>query len=70
MVAVNLFPGESDLRPLPAAAVRETISATVVSGRRARDLREGVEWWPALLALAFAWALLEGFVLWHWEGRR
>ena len=70
MVAVNLFPGESDLRPLSEAEVRSQISSTLVSGRRARDLREGVEWWPGLLALAFAWALLEGFVLWYWEGRR
>lgn len=70
MVAVNLFPGESDLRPLPEAEVRAQISSTLVSGRRARDLREGVEWWPELLAFAFAWALLEGFALWYWEGRR
>lgn len=70
MVAVNLFPGESDLRPLTDAEVRGHISSTLVSGRRARDLREGVEWWPWLLALALAWALLEGLALWNWEGRR
>ena len=70
MVAVNLFPGESDLRPLTDAEVRAHISSTLVSGRRARDLREGVEWWPWLLALALAWALLEGLALWNWEGRR
>ena len=70
MLAVNLLPGESDLRPLPDAEVRDRISSTMVSGRRARDLREGVEWWPVLLALALAWALLEGLALWNWEGRR
>lgn len=69
-VAINLFSGESDLRPLPDAEVRTTISSTLVSGRRARDLREGVEWWPWLLALTLLWMLLEGFALWHWEGRR
>ncbi len=70
LIAVNLAPGESDLRPLPDADVREHVSATLASGRRARDLREGVEWWPAFLALALVWALLEGFALGFWEGRR
>lgn len=70
MQAVNLFSGESDLRPLPENEVRSQISSTLVSGRRARDLREGVEWWPWLLALVWLWAILEGLALWNWEGRR
>ena len=70
LVAVNLLPSESDLRPLPEADVRNAVSSTLVSGRQARDLREGVETWPWFLALALAWALLEGLALWYWEGRR
>lgn len=70
LLAVNPAPAESDLRPLPEADIRNHVSATLVSGRRARDLREGVEGWPLLLALALAWALLEALLLYHWEGRR
>ncbi|MGD9611453.1 MAG: VWA domain-containing protein [Kiritimatiellia bacterium] len=70
LLAVNLLPGESDLRPLPDDDVRGNLSSTLVSGRRARDLREGVEAWPWMLALCLAWALLEGLALWNWEGRR
>jgi hypothetical protein len=70
MHGVNLAAVESDLRPMTSSAVHESISATVVSGRRARDLREGVEWWPWLVAAVLAWALVEALALWKWEGRR
>ncbi len=69
-IAVNLPTVESDLRSLPEAVLREQISSTLVSGRQARHLREGVECWHWLLGLAVVWALLEGAALAFWEGRR
>jgi hypothetical protein len=70
MHAVNLAPVESDLRALPPDGIQALSGQAVESGRMARDLREGIEWWPWLIALAAACFMIEGLALWRWEGVR
>jgi hypothetical protein len=69
MRAINLAAVESNLKPLDTATTRQYMDRTVESGQRARDLREGVEWWPWILALVLVWVLAEMLALWFWEGR-
>lgn len=70
LLAVNLSPDESDLRPLPKSDLLDSVAAAAVSGKQARHLRDGIEWWPAILSACLALVALEGLLLWFWEGRR
>ena len=70
LLAVNLSPDESDLRPLPNSELLASVANASVSGKQARHLRDGIEWWPAILAACLALAAVEGLLLWFWEGRR
>ena len=69
-VAVNFPHVESDLRTVAPETLKAGISAVVESGRRARQLRDGIEMWPWLLALGVLLAVGEGVAVWRMGGGR
>jgi hypothetical protein len=60
---VNFPAVESDLRPMSPAEVKHQGAAMVTRGIKIRQLRDGIELWPRLLALGLLLALVEGAIL-------
>ena len=67
---VNFPATESDLRTRDPGRVLAEVAAVVKTGRRVRQLRDGIDLWPWLLAAALLAAVIESVALWCMEGAR